>query len=234
MSQVKGENQGMLRGEVLAAPKLSHHNHGVDYYLVPFRVPRLSGAEDVVNLVVSQPQRELWQPGNWLEVGGEVRSYNNRSGQGSRLVITMLVREVLQAHCREGENHLLLAGALCKPPVYRATPFGREICDLMLAVNRAFGKSDYIPCIAWGRNAQYAARFRVGDRLRVTGRLQSREYQKLLDNGEYMVRSALEVSCFTLEAEQAPSGKIALKPAPALKSTAVKEEMEHSGSNATP
>ena len=80
-------------------------------------------------------------------------------------------------------------GALCKPPVYRSTPFGREICDLMLAVNRAFGKSDYIPCIAWGRNAQYAARFRVGDRLRVTGRLQSREYQKLLDNGEYMVRT---------------------------------------------
>ena len=98
MSQVKGENQGMLRGEVLAVPKLSHHNHGVDYYLVPFRVPRLSGAEDVVNLVVSQPQEELWQPGNWLEVGGEVRSYNNRSGQGSRLVITMLVREALQGY----------------------------------------------------------------------------------------------------------------------------------------
>ena len=135
----------MLRGEVLAVPKLSHHNHGVDYYLVPFRVPRLSGAEDVVNLVVSQPQAQLWQPGNWLEVGGEVRSYNNRSGQGSRLVITMLVREVLQAHCREGENHLLLAGALCKPPVARRTPLGREICDLLLAVTAAGGKPPLWP-----------------------------------------------------------------------------------------
>ena len=94
----------------------------------------------------------------------------------------------------------------------------------MLAVNRAFGKSDYIPCIAWGRNAQYAARFRVGDRLRVTGRLQSREYQKLLDNGEYMVRSALEVSCFTLEAEHAPSAKGASKPPLALKTAAPKGE----------
>ena len=113
MSQVKGENQGMLRGEVLAVPKLSHHNHGVDYYLVPFRVPRLSGAEDVVNLVVSQPQAELWQPGNWLEVGGEVRSYNNRSGQGSRLVITLFARSLRPA---EGEhaNDLSLAGRLCR------------------------------------------------------------------------------------------------------------------------
>ena len=94
-----------------------------------------------------------------------------------------------------------LTGALCKPPVYRSTPFGREICDMMLAVNRAFGKSDYIPCIAWGRNAQYASRFHVGDRLHLTGRLQSREYQKLMENGEYIVRNAFEVSAFTLEGE---------------------------------
>jgi len=96
-----------------------------------------------------------------------------------------------------------LVGVLCKPPIYRSTPFGREICDMMLAVNRAFGKSDYIPCIAWGRNAQYAARFGVGDRVRLTGRLQSREYQKLMENGEYITRNAYEVSAFTLEAADA-------------------------------
>ena len=197
MSQVKGENQGMLRGEVLAVPKLSHHNHGVDYYLVPFRVPRLSGAEDVVNLVVSQPQAQLWQPGNWLEVGGEVRSYNNRSGQGSRLVITMLVREVLQAHCREGENHLLLAGALCKPPVARRTPLGREICDLLLAVNRPYGRADYLPCIAWGSVANRCAQMEVGDRLRLEGRLQSRQYHKMVE-GERQTRTAYEISIMNL------------------------------------
>jgi single-stranded DNA-binding protein len=92
--------------------------------------------------------------------------------------------------------------------VYRSTPFGREICDMMLAVNRAFGKSDYVPCIAWGRNAQYASRFRIGDRVRLTGRLQSREYQKLLENGEYMIRMAYEVSAFTLEPEDAAEGGI--------------------------
>ena len=102
-------------------------------------------------------------------------------------------------------NRVELIGALCKPPVYRSTPFGREICDMMLAVNRAFGKSDYLPCIAWGRNAQYAARFHVGDRVRIGGRLQSREYQKLLENGEYMSRNAFEVSVFTLEADRSPS-----------------------------
>ena len=201
MSQVKGENQGMLRGEVLAAPKLSHRNHGVDYYLTPFRVPRLSGAADVVNLVASQPQWELWQPGNWLEVEGEVRSYNNRSGQGSRLVITMLVRQALQAHCREGENHLVLAGVLCKTPVLRRTPLGREICDLLLAVNRPYGRADYLPCIAWGSVASHCARMEVGQRLRLEGRLQSRQYHKLVE-GERQTRTAYEISIMNLLPDQ--------------------------------
>ena len=131
---------------------------------------------------------------------GQVRSYNKVIEGAGRLMITLFAQSVTPTNDNETLNRVELCGALCKPPVYRSTPFGREICDMMLAVNRAFGKSDYIPCIAWGRNAQYASRFRVGDHLRIGGRLQSREYQKLLDNGEYIVRNAFEVSAFTLDA----------------------------------
>ena len=118
-------------------------------------------------------------------------------------MVTLFVQSMYETSENETLNKVSLSGALCKPPIYRSTPFGREICDMMLAVNRAFGKSDYIPCIAWGRNAQYAARFHVGDQLRLTGRLQSREYQKLLENGEYLTRNAYEVSAFTLDAPDA-------------------------------
>jgi len=136
-----------------------------------------------------------------LLVSGQVRSYNKVIDGTGRLMVTMFVQSVSVTNDNETLNRVELTGALCKPPIYRSTPFGREICDMMLAVNRAFGKSDYIPCIAWGRNAQYASRFEVGDRIRLSGRLQSREYQKLLDNGEYIVRNAFEVSAFTLDAE---------------------------------
>ena len=129
---------------------------------------------------------------------GQVRSYNKVIEGAGRLMITLFAQSVTPTNDNETLNRVELCGALCKPPVYRSTPFGREICDMMLAVNRAFGKSDYIPCIAWGRNAQYASRFHVGDHLRIGGRLQSREYQKLMDNGEYIVRNAFEVSAFTL------------------------------------
>jgi len=130
-------------------------------------------------------------------------------------MVTLFVQSLAETQENDTLNRVTLTGALCKPPVYRSTPFGREICDMMLAVNRAFGKSDYIPCIAWGRNAQYAARFHVGDKLRLTGRLQSREYQKLTESGDYMVRNAYEVSAFTLESADpgrspllAPSGEL--------------------------
>ena len=109
---------------------------------------------------------------------GQVRSYNKVVDGAGRLMVTLFVQSMYETSENETLNKVSLTGALCKPPIYRSTPFGREICDMMLAVNRAFGKSDYIPCIAWGRNAQYAARFHVGDQLRLTGRLQSREYQK--------------------------------------------------------
>ena len=136
-----------------------------------------------------------------MMVQGQVRSYNKVIDGSGRLMVTLFAQSISECNENDTLNKVTITGALCRPPVYRSTPFGREICDMMLAVSRAFGKSDYIPCIAWGRNAQYASRFNVGDRLKLTGRLQSREYQKLTENGEYIQRMAYEISAFTLEVD---------------------------------
>lgn len=201
----KGENRLVLQGQLMAAPVLSHRNHGVDYYMAPLRVPRLSGADDVLKLVTAQPDPALWREGNWLQVEGEVRSYNNRTGVGSRLVITVLARAVREGTPGEGENRLILSGVLCKPAVRRRTPLGREICDLLLAVNRVYGRADYLPCIAWGSLAVLCGGKEVGDTLRLEGRLQSRSYRKVTDEGE-TVRVAYEVSIMNLlpEEEETP------------------------------
>ncbi len=201
MAEQKGENRISLRGQVAAAPALSHQNHGTDYYIVPLRVPRLSGAEDVLNLIVAHPDPALWRSEQWLQAEGEVRSYNNRSGVGSRLVITVLVRSARAAEPGEGENRLLLSGVLCKPPVRRRTPLGRDICDLLLAVNRLYGRADYLPCIAWGSLAALCGGKEVGDRLRLEGRLQSRQYHKVVD-GRETVRTAYEISVMDLLPEE--------------------------------
>lgn len=204
MSEQKGENRIRLLGEVAGEAGLTHHNHGTDYYTLPFRVPRLSGAEDVLNLVVSRPDPALWQPGNWLVVEGEVRSYNNRSGVGPRLVITVLVRSAHLTVPSEGENTLILAGALCRQPVRRRTPMGREICDLLLAVNRPYGRADYLPCIAWGSLAALCGSLDVGTFLRLEGRLQSRNYRKVTPEGEE-TRVAYEISVMNLLPEEEPA-----------------------------
>ena len=197
MDEFKGENKIFLRGQTAGEPVLSHQNHGVDYYVIPLRVPRLSGVDDVLNLVTPSPDRELWAPGQWVSAEGEVRSYNNRTGQGSKLVITVLVRSAQPDYTEEGENRLILAGALCRKPVQRRTPLGREICDLLLAVNRPYGRADYLPCIAWGSLAAHCGAMDVGDKLRLEGRLQSRRYHKLID-GEQVERTAFEISVMNL------------------------------------
>ena len=194
-----------LSGIINQSPTYGHEVFGEKFYYATLSVPRLSGAEDLLPITLSERLME----GIPLDIGmpltleGQLRSYNKVIEGAGRLLITAFAQRILPPDGEENPNQVQLQGALCKLPSYRTTPFGREIADLMLAVNRAFGKSDYIPCIAWGRNAQFASRFHVGDRLRVTGRLQSREYQKLQSNGEYITRSAFEVSCFTLEAESA-------------------------------
>ena len=204
MDEFRGENKILLRGQAAAPPVLSHRNHGVDYYVSPLRVPRLSGVDDVLNLITADPDPALWAQGRWIEAEGEVRSYNNRSGQGSKLVITVLVRSARPAPVEEGENRLTLAGALCRKPVARRTPLGREICDLLLAVNRPYGRADYLPCIAWGSLAVHCGGLDVGDRLRLEGRLQSRQYHKLID-GEQVERTAFEVSVMNLLDSAEPS-----------------------------
>ena len=197
MDEYRGENKIVLRGQAAGQPVPSHRNHGVDYYVVPLRVPRLSGTDDMLNLVTADPDPALWAPGQWVEVQGEVRSYNNRTGQGSKLVITVLVRYAQPAEAEEGENRLVLTGALCRKPAARRTPLGREICDLLLAVNRPYGRADYLPCIAWGSLAAHCAGLDVGDKLRLEGRLQSRQYHKLID-GEQVARTAFEISVMNL------------------------------------
>lgn len=195
----RGENKLELQGRVAAEPTLSHKNHGTEYYVAPLAVPRLSGAEDEVNLLLTGEQlaQRPVELGQWIRVRGEVRSYNNRSGVGSRLVITVLVREVAEAAEEAGINRLILSGTLCKMPVVRRTPLGREICDLLLAVNRTYGRADYLPCIAWGSLAAECGEMAVGDRLRLAGRLQSRRYYKTV-NGEELPRTAYEVSIMNL------------------------------------
>lgn len=192
------ENHAVLRGTAAAEPVFSHTNHGVDFFVFPLSVPRLSGTEDRLNVVVPQPLLDEHPPtpGRRLEVTGEVRTFNNRTGPGSRLVITLLARALTDTE-EPPCNQLALSGVLCKPPVLRRTPLGREICDLMLAVNRRYGRADYLPCIAWGALAQRCGELSVGDCVELEGRLQSRLYQKVV-GGVTQERTAFEVSVTTL------------------------------------
>lgn len=194
------ENHALLRGFAATAPVFSHENHGVSYHIFSLAVPRLSGAEDRLNVILSQSQLAQFPiaPGAPVEVQGEVRSFNNRTGPGSRLVITTFARSLSPWSQDEPANSLILAGTLCKLPTFRRTPLGREICDLMLAVNRRYGRADYLPCIAWGGLARRCAALTVGDGIRLEGRLQSRTYQKIVE-GQSQERTAFEISVMRLE-----------------------------------
>ena len=195
-------NKIFLRGRLAAPPSLSHVNHGVEYLLLPLSVCRLSGAEDTLHVVASREHLDLLPPleaGSPLSVSGEVRTFNNRSGVGSRLVVSVFARTLSQEE-GEDENRLELSGTLCKPPVLRTTPLGRTICDMILAANRRYGRADYLPCIAWGSLAYQCASMGVGDSLSLEGRLQSRIYTKEID-GRTQERTAFEVSIMSLTDE---------------------------------
>lgn len=199
------ENRARLVGQAMGEPEYSHTNHGEDFFRLPLRSHRLSGAADQVNVLLSRTQlgAQSVHAGDRLAVEGEVRSFNNRTGVGSRLVITLFARQVTPAGQEADDNRLTLAGVLCKTPNYRQTPLGREICDLMLAVNRRYGRADYLPCIAWGALAQRSARLGVGDGIRLEGRLQSRAYTKVTEAGQVR-RVAFEVSIMTMELVELP------------------------------
>ena len=173
-------------------------NHGVEYFLLPLSARRLSGAEDRLNVIAAKEQLSglSLKEGSPLTVRGEVRTFNNRSGVGSRLVVSVFARELSQEE-GEDENRLELSGTLCKPPVLRTTPLGRTICDMILAANRRYGRADYLPCIAWGSLAYRCGAMEVGDRLALEGRLQSRVYTKEAD-GRTEERTAFEVSVMSL------------------------------------
>ena len=208
MDNGRMENDVTLHGRVEQAPCVSHYNHGQTFYLFPLAVSRLSGTRDRLNVLAPAPllERCPLAEGEEVTVRGEVRSFNNRSGQGSRLVITVYARRLL-AGAGSDENRLTLTGVLCKPPVVRRTPLGREICDMMLAVNRRYGRADYLPCIAWGGLAHRCGGLGVGDAVRLAGRLQSRTYTKRL--GELaQERTAFEISVMELLAPEAqPPGE---------------------------
>jgi len=186
-------NTALLCGEMVSGPELSHISRGVAYYRFPLLTRRLSGAEDTLNITVPAPLLPaLPGPGERLTVQGELRSFNNRSGEGSRLLLAVYAQELLPPE-EEDRNEVELCGALCRAPTWRRTPMGREICDLMLAVSRRYGRADYRPCIAWGRSAQEAAFWEQGRPVRLTGRFQSRSYIKVTETGS-MQRTAYEVS----------------------------------------
>ncbi len=194
-------NQVELWGVAAAEPVFSHENHDRRFDKFPLRVERLSGQADVPVVVASEAllRRFPVHAGQPLRVLGQLRSFNNKSGQGSRLVITVLAQEI-SAGDGGSFNRIELSGVLCKQPSLRRTPLGRSICDVILAVNRRYGRADYLPCIAWGQVAAQVAQMAVGDRLAFEGRVQSRTYTKMLDTGAEE-RVAFEVSIMQLVEE---------------------------------
>ena len=193
-------NEVLLEGIPVGAPEPSHENHGQLFYRQILEVPRLSGTADRLPLLVRQTQLPLLKEGVPLRVEGQLRSFNNRSSPGRRLVLTVYARS-LQPGLGEPVNRILLAGTLCKPPIYRRTPLGRSISDLILAVPRSYGRADYLPVIAWGQVASQAAGLAVGDPLSLEGRIQSRVYRKVTDTG-VEERVAYEVSVMQLLDEE--------------------------------
>ncbi len=188
-----------LRGCLQELPKFSHENHGRRFFRFTLEVPRLSGAVDVLPVIAEESLINSIDPwgGEMLTVTGQVRSHNIRSELGRHLMIFVFAASVC-AEDGEPINDVLLEGPLCREPTYRRTPLGREICDVMLAVPRAFRRADYLPCILWGRAAQEIAACHTRDRIRITGRLQSRIYTKLTEDGP-QERTAYEISALTAQ-----------------------------------
>lgn len=191
-------NNVSITGEVASAFSFSHEVFGEKFYLADIAVKRLSDSEDLIPVMVSERLVDVTEDltGVTVRVEGQFRSYNRHEGK-SRLILSVFAREwefVEEEEKSAKINHIFLDGFICKPPIYRKTPLGREIADLLIAVNRPYGKSDYIPCICWGRNARFASGFEVGMRIQVHGRIQSRKYTKKLSETEFEERIAYEVS----------------------------------------
>lgn len=197
-------NQVSIYGQVITGFKFSHEIFGEGFYIVEVMVKRLSNTYDRIPLMVSERLIDVTQDytGEYITVTGQFRSYNRHEEQKNRTVLSVFVREIsfMEEEPDDSKaNNILLDGYICKEPIYRKTPMGREIADLLLAVNRPYGKSDYIPCICWGRNARYISNFGIGEHVQISGRIQSREYKKKISNTEIELRTAYEVSVSKLE-----------------------------------
>lgn len=197
-------NEVLLIGKVVSDTKFSHKVYGEGFYTFDLEVPRLSDSYDILPVTISE--RILPSLGNImgkvLEVVGQFRSYNQYEEGKNRLILTVFIleaKEVPEQELSKNKNYIYLNGYVCKDPVYRTTPFGREITDILLAVNRSYHKSDYIPCITWGRNARFAESLSIGDHIKVWGRIQSRVYQKKMETGETTTKIAYEISIGKME-----------------------------------
>lgn len=197
-------NQVTVMGEVVSDFSFSHEIYGESFYMIDVRVQRLSEYCDIIPVMVSERLLDVNESyiGMLINVFGQFRSYNRHDDHKNKLVLSLFAREIEfidQLEESSKSNQIFLDGYICKPPIYRKTPLGREIADILLAVNRPYGKSDYIPCICWGRNARFAGGFEVGARCAVWGRIQSREYMKKIDEENIEHRIAFEVSVSKLE-----------------------------------
>ena len=197
-------NQAQVTGVIKSEFDFSHEIYGEKFYMFTLSIPRLSGTDDSVRVMVSERllSAEEFKEGDRVNIEGQFRSYNSyEKPNENKLVLTIFAKDIhhnadLKSH---NPNSLYLNGYICKEPIYRTTPFGREITDLLVAVNRSYNKSDYIPVIAWGRNARYAKTLNVGDNVRVWGRIQSRDYQKRISEEEVVTKTAYEVSVNRME-----------------------------------
>ncbi len=204
LDKVFTNNQVTIAGEVVSEFTFSHEVYGEHFYVVNIAVCRLSNSFDVIPVMISERLMDVSADyrGCTLQASGQFRSYNRHEETRNRLVLSVFAREVSLIEPEEDDqnpNYIFLDGYVCKHPVYRKTPLGREIADVLLAVNRPYGKSDYIPCICWGRNARFADKFEVGSHIQIWGRIQSREYQKKIGEEQYEKRVAYEVSVSKLE-----------------------------------
>lgn len=197
-------NNVTIVGKVSSKLEFSHEVYGEGFYNFYLEVPRLSDSSDIMPIMISERllQNVTFEEGLFFEIDGQFRSYNSYNNESNKLILTVFARDIKPVEDIakvKNPNQIVLNGFICKKPVYRTTPFGREICDILLAVNRQYNKSDYIPCIAWGRNARYSEGLKLGEHVKIWGRVQSRSYQKTVDDNQTLTKVAYEVSIIKME-----------------------------------
>ena len=190
----ENNNQVLLKGKIKELPKYSHTVMGEGFFEMFVEVERLSEEVDILPVTISERLIENFKIGDEIGISGQFRSYNKLENGRSKLMLTIFVKELVNPKDMSEINQIYLIGYICKEPIYRTTPFGREICDMLLAVNRSYNKSDYLPCISWGRNARFVRDLDIGEKLEVQGRIQSRRYQKHLEDGTVESKVAYEIS----------------------------------------